>query len=429
MSKRGTIILGAGLSGLGCARQLPGATIYEANGYAGGHAYSHAAGGFAFDEGAHICHSRDQGYLDMIYGSAGRVHQIKTSKVLNRRNGDWLTYPVHNNLHELAPRERILALGDFVKAQINRGDKPPANYLEWCRLQYGEFLTKEFYERYTTKYWRTPMERLGTDWLSGRLLPAQIERVLAGSVETQAESQAVFAQFHYPAEGGYVRFYTRLYEGLDIRYNHQAIGVDWKGKKITFSHGEAVDYETLASSIPLPKLVGMLADAPTEVREAGCKLRSTKLLCVNLVVNRPRLTDTHWFYIYDQETEASRVSLASNLGQEPAAEYATALQAEIFRRDDEPLPVEALVENTVKQLTACLGFSRHEITTVFPVVVPHAYVISDVDRAATVDFLVRWLQTKGIYSMGLLGRWKYIWSDAAFRDGENTARAIVTSTI
>lgn len=427
MNHSDTVILGAGLAGLGCARKLPGARIFEAKGYAGGHAYSHRVGGFAFDEGAHICHSRDQDYLDLIYRSAGRVHQISASKVLNLRRGAWLTYPVHNHLHELPPRERIPALADFVRAQIAREFPSPANYLEWCRGQYGEFLTREFYAEYTAKYWRMPMERLGIDWLSGRLLPSMVDRVLAGAVEPQIESQAVFAKFHYPSEGGYVRFYDRLFVELGIAYNRRVVAVDWRRRRVTFAEGDPAGYAHLASSLPLPRLIEMLVDAPATLRDAASKLRHTQLLCVNVVVNRPQLTDTHWFYIYDRDFEASRVSLVSNLGEEPAAAHATALQAEIFRRDDESLSVEELVENTIAKLTQCLGFSRAEIVAVQPVLVPHAYVISDVDRAVAVDFLLTWLEEHGIQSMGLLGRWKYIWSDAAFRDGEAAANRILAA--
>ena len=44
------IILGAGLAGLGCARTLEGARIYEAAKHPGGHAFSHAVDGVFFDD-------------------------------------------------------------------------------------------------------------------------------------------------------------------------------------------------------------------------------------------------------------------------------------------------------------------------------------------------------------------------------------------
>lgn len=423
---QGTIILGAGLSGLGCARLLPGARIYEAQAYVGGHAYSHPACGFHFDEGAHICHARDQSYLDLIYGaSTGGVRQISSSRVVNRRRGRWITYPVQNHLHELETGERIRALTDFVRAQIGRGSAEPANYLEWCRAQYGDFLTDNFYADYTAKYWRVGMADLATDWLSGRLLPAQVERILAGTIAAQPETQAVFAQFHYPKTGGYMDFYRRLYDGLDVHCGHRAVEIDARKRVVRFANGTAAEYETLASSLPLPVLIAMMGDVPPAVREAAAKLRHTQLLCVNVVVARPNLTELDWFYIYDRDIEPARVSVPSNLGDEPAAQTHSALQAEVFRRDDETWDVPAVVENTVANLSRILDFRRDEVTGVWPVMVPHAYIISNADRATASAYVVSWLKDRGIYSMGLGGKWKFIWSDAAFRDGEATAREIV----
>lgn len=421
----GVVILGAGLSGLGCARQLPGARIFEAQPYAGGHAWSHEAGGFHFDEGAHICHSKDQKYLDMVFKAAGDVKHVASSNVVNRRNGSWITYPVQNHLHELDPVERTRALIGFVTAQVERAGIEPRHYLDWCLNQYGEFLTEEFYALYTAKYWRTPMEELSTDWLSGRLMPSQINRVIAGAIASQADDQAVFTAFHYPYRGGYFQFFNNLYDGLKIGLNSKAVEIDTSRRYVTFADGSRQEFTELVSSISLPALVQIVKDAPASVREAASRLKHTKLLCVNIVINRPRLTDLHWFYIYDQEIQASRVSVASNLGNEPAAAEKTALQAEIFRRADETINVDQLVENTIENLTSVLGFSRDEIETVKPVLVPHAYIISDLDRARAVHHVHDWLRENQIYCAGLFGKWRFIWSDAAYRDGEATAQEII----
>ena len=61
-----TIILGAGLTGLGAARELPGSVVYEAKDHPGGHVYSHHQGGLHFDEGAHICHAKDPEWVELL---------------------------------------------------------------------------------------------------------------------------------------------------------------------------------------------------------------------------------------------------------------------------------------------------------------------------------------------------------------------------
>lgn len=420
----GVVILGAGLSGLGCIRQLPGARIYEAQAYVGGHAYSHDAGGFHFDEGAHICHSTDKKYLEMVFEAAGDVKHVASSNVVNRREGKWITYPVQNHLHELEPHERTLALTGFVTAQVERAGLEPRHYLDWCLNQYGEFLTEQFYAIYTAKYWRTPMADLSTDWLSGRLMPSQINRVIAGAIATQSDDQAVFSAFHYPSSGGYFKFFNNLYDGLNISLDSKAVEIDLARLTVIFANGSSQDFTELVSTIPLPVLIKIIKDVPQSVKDAASLLRHTQLLCVNIVINRPRVTDLHWFYIYDQEIEASRVSVTSNLGNEPLAAEKTALQAEIFRRADETINVDQLVENTIEHLTKALNFRREEIETVKPVLVSHAYIISDLDRARSVQHVHEWLLKKGVHCAGLFGKWKFIWSDAAFHDGALAAQAV-----
>lgn len=420
------IVLGAGLAGLGCARHLPGCRVFEAAAHPGGHAYSHRAGGVAFDQGAHICHSKDEELLALIGAETDRAHRIEPSTVRNVYRGGWLTYPVQNHLHELPTHERVRALTDLVRAHAERPEAGPADYLAWCRAQYGEYLTEEFYKPFTAKYWRVAMGDLGTDWLGGRLMPSQLDRVVAGAFGVPAPGQAVFARFRYPRAGGFFGFFAPLYDGLPIAYGERAVELDTTRRTVTFASGHKEHYDALASSIPLPDLIAITADAPGELRAAARRLRHTQLLCVNLIVDRPALTDCHWFYVYDGDIDAARVSVPSNLAPGSVPPGRTALQAEVFRRDDEPLDVDALTERVTRQLGRLLGFDpARDVSTVAAVPVRRAYVISDHARGPAVAALTSWLEERGVHSMGLYGRWKYIWSDEAYRQGRDTARAIL----
>jgi protoporphyrinogen oxidase len=77
--------------------------------------------------------------------------------------------------------------------------------------------------------------------------------------------------------------------------------------------------------------------------EANCRrsglvaplLRHTKLLCVNMVIDKQDLTKNHWCYIYDQDIGAARVSFPSNLAPTSVEGGHSTLQGEVFRRDDE----------------------------------------------------------------------------------------------
>ena len=416
------MVLGAGLAGLGCARALPGCRVFEAKSHVGGHAYSHPLGGVAFDEGAHICHSKDDDFLRLISAAAGRVVTVP-SVVRNAWRGAWLSYPVQNHLHQLPLPLRVAALTDLVVAQTQRGPEP-ADYEAWCRRQYGACLSNTFYRPFTHKYWRVGMEQLATDWLAGRLLPAQLPRIIAGAFAAQPEDQAVFARFRYPARGGFFGFFAPLYDGLRVHTNERAVEIDLRRRTVAFASGRRESYDLLASSIPLPHLLALCKDVPPALREQAARLRHTQLVCVNLIVNVPQLTDCHWFYVYDEDVAAARVSVPSNLAPGSAPAGTTALQAEVFRRDDETCDVDAIAEDAVADLARLLHFDGRDVVCAKAVHVRHAYVLGDHARAGAVARCLDWLEEHDVYSMGLYGRWQYVWSDTAFRQGEETATAL-----
>lgn len=422
-----TLILGAGLSGLGCALELPGARMFEAAREPGGHVRSHVVGGVAFDEGAHICHAKDPAWQELIFKHAGEVEHHVTSAVLNYWRGHWITYPAQNHLAELPADVRVRALSELVQAQVRHRDDRPSHYLDWCLQQYGAYLTEHFYADYTRKYWRVPMEELGTDWLKGRLLPSELDRIIAGAVTRQEERQSVFSSFHYPARGGFFAFFKPMYNGVNVTCGEPAVQVDTRRKQVTFASGRKEGYERLVSTMPLTHLVGMLNDVPASVVEAASGLRHTQLICVNMVINQPALSPAHWFYVYGQDVQAARVKVMSNVAPRGTPPGCTALQCEIFRRGDESFNADELAEATVSDMARLLKFSASDVKAVAPVVVSHAYPISDLGRADRVAHILEWLEGRGVHSLGLFGRWKFIWSDAAFQGGRNLAQQLAAT--
>ena len=423
-----TIILGAGLAGLGCAQALPNARIYEALDHPGGRVYSHNLNGIYFDEGAHICHSKDQQWLDLLYAQTRDVVQMSQSKVSNYWRGEWVTYPVQNHLHELPLDVKTKALTDFFATQMQFNGKKPANYYDWCLYNYGLYLLENFYAEYTRKYWRVPMQELATDWLAGRLLPSQVERIIAGALAPCEEQQATFAKFHYPAKGGIYSFFKPLFEAMDAHYNAAALEIDLSRREVAFSDGSKDQYETLASSIPLPELVRIIKDVPVAIKTASEQLRHIQLICINMLINRSNVSPYHWFYIYDNIFEASRVSAPGNLSPASVPEGKSALQAEVYRRHDESCEIDLIVEKTVEDIGRVLGFKAEEVCCVEPIYVPYSYVISNLKRADAVKTIVTWLKEHGIYPMGLSGSWQFIWSDVAYQSGVDTAHMIREKT-
>ncbi len=421
-----TVVLGAGLAGLGFATELPGVRLFEAKRHPGGHAYSHQADGVFFDEGAHISHTKDATFRDLIHRAAGEVHTGLASSVRNRWNGVWTGYPVQNHLRDLPEEPRISALTDLILEQVDSAEETVSSYRDWCVRQYGEYLTDNFYEVFTTKYWRRSASELATDWLGGRLIPSDLPNIIRGAFSDQISDQATFATFHYPKRGGFFGFFEDLYSDLDIALGNKVVEIDLHRKTISFESGADEGFDRLATSIPLPTLINAIKDVPASVRDAAGQLHHTKMLCVNVIVERTDLTDSPWCYIYDHDIEPARISFPANLSPGSVPNGSSAIQAEIFRDETELWgDQDALAEATVQQLGDLLGFdAKRDVTTLHTVDVSHAYVISDHNRANAVDHILSWLSDQHISSMGLYGRWKYLWSDAAFRSGQQAAMSM-----
>ncbi|NOX21540.1 MAG: NAD(P)-binding protein [Actinobacteria bacterium] len=415
----GVVILGAGLAGLGAALSLDGARVYEAENHPGGHAYSRPLGEFHFDQGAHIVHSKADWFLRTVQENCKDIHVLSGSSVKNVWNGSFIGYPVQNHLADLPLDMRTAALSALVRANVDSVGSEPENYEEWVRSSYGSVLADEFYAVFTKKYWRRPMASLGTDWLSGRLIPADLDNIVRGAMGADAQRQDVFQEFRYPKHGGYFAFFAAAYDRIDVRYERRAVELDPREKTVAFEDGSSVGYEQLVSTIPLPRLVAITKDVPSDVRDAADRLHHTKLLCVNFVVDRPQVTDNHWFYIYDEAVEAARVSVPSNLAGSSSSQ--SAVQAEVFRDHREEWNPDLIADSVAGSLQDLLGFSSNDITEFSWRTVSHAYVISDRDRAAAVACILEWLEGVSVYTAGLYGRWRYLWSDQAMASGINVA--------
>lgn len=414
MSSNNILVLGAGLAGAGLARNCPGARIFEAAGEPGGYAQSHEFAGAWFDWGAHLCHSRDEQWLALVLNHAP-LHEMPKSTVLNYKAGHWFAYPVQNHLADLPAADCRAALDGFLEAQEKYRGREPANYEEWCRFQYGDFLVENFYRLYTAKYWHTPMADLATDWLGGRLLPGQVENILAGARGTQEEKQAVFNRFRYPETGGFFALVRHLFDGLSIATNKRAVRVDSARRRVEFADGSMEDYDTLASTIPLPHLVQLLPDAPESVQDAAARLRTLRHACVNFVVKRADLSIANWFYVYDPDVPVSRVSFPYSLSGERNGK--TAIQAETFFPEHATLSESGVLEKTIADMARLLNFRATEIEAAEICCKSVSYVVSTLERAAAVAHIREWLLERHIFTAGLFGDWAYIWSDRSYASG------------
>ena len=213
---------------------------------------------------------------------------------------------------------------------------------------------------------------------------------------------------------------------MDLQFGRRAVRVAAARRAVHFADGAVEGYDTLVSTIPLPELVAMIPEAPAEVRAAAGKLRALRQYCVNLVVDRPALSPAQWFYIYDPDIAASRVSFPFALSGETSRR--TAIQAEVFMPAGARPDEAALRDRTMADMGRVLNFSPAEVVAAEIRCYPYSYVVSDLARAPAVRRIREWLRNQSIETAGLFGNWDYVWSDRAFASGRALAQAFARAS-
>jgi protoporphyrinogen oxidase len=205
--------------------------------------------------------------------------------------------------------------------------------------------------------------------------------------------------------------------------------VDPGRRTLRFADGATVAYRDLISSMPLPELIPRIKHAPPGVIDASRRLACTTCVIVNLVVDRPDLSDAHWTYFYDADIFFTRLTFPHMQSPHNVPPGMGSIQAEVYYSNKyRPLDrtPDDCIEPVVADLRRC-GLLRETDTIVFKnaALVPYANVIFDLDRAEALATVHAFLDEVGIVYCGRYGEWGYHWTDEAFMSGENAAQKVL----
>jgi protoporphyrinogen oxidase len=236
-------------------------------------------------------------------------------------------------------------------------------------------------------------------------------------------------EFRYPNKGGFVSFMKGIYDVVDIKLEHQLIGINLKNKQLKFSNNTTVDYKYCFSSLPLKQMIELMEDAPTEMKEAASKLAATQCVVVNFGVKRQNLSECHWRYVYDENFYSTRLSFPSMFGPGNTPPGNGSVQVEIYfsekykpldRKPEDFIPIvkDELIQMGVLTPIDEILFQSVRLS-------PFAQIIFDSDRKHNVELLHGFLKENDIYFGGRFADWSYAWSDESFQSGEKAAEEIL----
>ena len=414
----GTIILGAGIAGLGAGyalrRKGEACVILEKDGTYGGLCGNFTIQGFRFDRFVHFSFAKDEAVNGLFFSGSPEVWHHEPI-AYNIYHGKWIKHPAQNNLFPLEENEKERIIQDFLKRK-NPETTEVRNYEDWLRLQFGDYFAEHFPMVYTRKYWMREARELETRWVGNRLYQPSVDEVIKGSKTSDTPTTYYAKEMRYPKNGGYKQFLSKLVEGADIRYQEAVIKIDPQGKTVFTASGRRYAYERLISSVPLPTLVRMLYEVPETVAAAAERLVCTCGYQISLGLKTKNIPPYLWWYIYDEENLAARVYSPSLKSPDNAPDGCSSLQMEVYCRPGQYSDAE-LQERTVGHLLRLGIVKEEDILFVDIRFEPYANVIFEPGIYENRKIVRDYLKSIGIETIGRFGEWDYLWSDQSLLSG------------
>lgn len=410
-----TVILGAGVAGLGAAlkaRELGrNAVVFEARSAAGGLLDNFSINGFRFDHAVHLSFATEEKVRHIFDQTAYHTHPAESFCFDQDR---WLKHPIQNNLEPLNAEDKVELIKSFLsRPEAVSGD----DYESWLRHQYGNGIAERYPLRYTEKYWATPAKNLSTTWIGNRMRRAELDEILFGAFSTETPNTYYTKEMRYPKVGGYKAFIQPLIDATDIRINHKVVAIDTKKKIVTFENGMQVAYQNLVSTLPLPMVIKLIQDAPPPVAEASSALKATSIDLISVGFNKPLVEDL-WFYIYDQDILASRAYSPSVKSPENAPVGCSSLQFEIYSRGEKSrFDPDELKKNTMLALKKMGIADESDVLFIDHRFLAFGNVIFDQGMEKNRKTVLDWLEKSGVASCGRFGEWDYLWSNQSLLSG------------
>jgi protoporphyrinogen oxidase len=439
MPERQDVILGAGLAGLSAAYALQelGETdwqTYEREDRVGGHARSVEVDGYVFDFGPHILFAADPEIGALIRDLLGTnfTAQSREAFIYHHAHGRYTRFPFQAHLHGLPPQLVLECLAGLVTAveRRARGEFRPQNYEEWMRGFFGDGIAERLMIPYARKVWTVEPAEMDFAWIERRVPTPEVDRIIAGALSDDVEQVGATAHFWYPQQGGIEALPRALGERVaGVRLGREVERIDVAERSILFADGERVGFDRMIYTLPLSQLASLVPALPEHVRSACDGLRYQGIFCLNLGVDRPRISDKHWVYFYEEEFPFHRLSFPGNFTPENVPVGKSSISMEIAFSDVAPLDRDGIVESAIDALrVAGILESSDRIELVHTQEVVPAYVIYDLEHARNVDVIRSWLRGNDIVVAGRFGEWQYFNMDHAMNSGRQAARLVARAS-
>jgi UDP-galactopyranose mutase len=436
MTTRDDVILGGGLAGLSAALTLQqagqtGWRVFERESRVGGLARTMVVEGYRFDYGPHILFTIDSEIESLIRDLLGdNFHaQERQAFIYHHAHDLYTRFPFQAHLHGLpieVVSDCLVGLVRAVERQA-RGEFNPGNYEEWMRGFFGDGIAEHLMIPYARKIWTVEPSTMDFSWIGRRVPTPNIERIIHGAITDEVAQVGATSSFWYTKTGGIEPLPVALGERVrNIELERTAVRIEVPERQVVFADGEVVPYDRLVFTLPLCFVPRFIPNLPPRVRRACDNLQYQGIYCVNLGIDREKISDKHWIYFYEDEFPFHRLSLPANFSPDTVPPGKSSIATEVAFSQHRPLDRDEAVDKTIDALKlAGLITEDDGIELVHTEEILPAYIIYDREHGRNVEMIRSYLRSQRIWSAGRFGEWQYFNMDHSMRSGRSAAEEVL----
>jgi protoporphyrinogen oxidase len=405
MDRVTTLIVGAGMSGLGAAAfsKTPDYLVLEADTEIGGYCKTVKQDGFVWDYSGHFFHFKHpeiEAYLrERMPGQAIRTVEKRSFIDFH---GTRVDFPFQKNIHQLPHADFLECLVDvyFARTPGLSPAREERSFKDMLYARFGRGISEKFLVPYNEKLYATDLSLLDKDAM-GRFFPhADLTDIIRNM--RVADNASYNAAFTYP-EGGaieYVKAIARDVAPGRIALGERLLGLDLE-QRVAHTSKRKIQYERLVSSMPFNQLARI-----SGLRHDAHAFSWNKVLVFNLGFDKKGPRDVHWIYYPDRALSFYRVGFYDNIFDTDRmsmyVEIGFPANAVVERAD-----IDAMRGRVLEDLARVGIVDGHRLVSHHAIVLDPAYVHITQGSLAEHARLSAELARHHVHSIGRYGGWTY----------------------
>ena len=444
--RKDILILGAGVTGLGASWRLlekeevgcnRNWAILERASRLGGNALSVIDDlGFTWDIGSHVIYS----HYDYFNGVLSAVMGDDEWQFNERAGWIWMfeqfiPYPIQRNIRHFPQKILSPCLQELAEiSQAPQADKICQNFEEWLRINFGKTLFNEFFAPFNFKMWARPTNMLSSAWVqlrsgskNGNTPKIDLEKLLQ-TIKHNCDDPgwSIRDKFPYPKRGGFGTIAKRIGEKVPphrLLLGRSIKTIKTSEKLVELDTGETIQYATLISTLPLPRLLTIISDLP-QLKQLGQRLQFSGAHIVGVAYEGPlpqHLENKFWLYFPQLDLPFFRVSIISNYSRYnvPDPSRYWSLICEISSSEFKPINKDTLIGEVISGLYRSIVPKTSKVLKTWCKSLDIGYPPPFLGRDQLLSEIQTCLSDRDIFSRGRLGGMKYESSntDYAFMQG------------